>query len=107
MAITREQVRKTAALAHLELRDDEVATFTDQLSAIIDYMGQLNELDTSAVPPMSHSTLGEHVERTWRHDTVTPSLGAAVATANAPEGFRGFFKVPAVITRATGDSSGS
>ncbi len=107
MAITREQVVKTAALAHLELPDDEIETFTGQLSAIIDYMGQLNELDTSQVPPMSHSTLGEHVERTWRPDTVTPSLGSAVATANAPEGFRGFFKVPSVITRASGDPDAS
>jgi aspartyl-tRNA(Asn)/glutamyl-tRNA(Gln) amidotransferase subunit C len=107
MAITREQVEKTAKLAHLELPADEIGTFTKQLSAIIDYMDQLNELDTSSVPPMSHSTLGEHVERTWRDDVVVPSLGSAVATANAPEAFRGFFKVPAVITRAGGEGETS
>jgi aspartyl-tRNA(Asn)/glutamyl-tRNA(Gln) amidotransferase subunit C len=100
MAITREQVLKTAALAHLELAPDEVDTFTEQLSAIIEYMDQLNELDTSAVPPMSHSTLGEHVERTWRDDDIRPSLGREAATANAPETFAGFFKVPSVITRS-------
>ena len=99
MAITREQVLKTAALAHLDLPDDEVETFTAQLSSIIDYMGQLNELETSGVPPMSHSTVGEHVERTWRDDEVRPSLGRELATANAPESFHGFFKVPSVITR--------
>ena len=104
MAITREQVLKTAALAHLELAPEEVDTFTEQLSAIIEYMDQLNELDTSAVPPMSHSTLGERVERTWRADEVRPSLGQDVATANAPESFAGFFKVPSVITR--GGNSG-
>ena len=100
MPITREQVEKTAALAHLELGPEEVETFTGQLSAIIEYMDQLDELDTSEVPPMSHSTLGEHVERTWREDAVRPSLGQATATANAPEAFRGFFKVPSVIQRS-------
>ena len=105
MAITREQVLKTAALANVELREDEVETFTTQLSSIIDYVGQLDELDTSDVPPMSHSTLGEHVERTWREDAVRPSLGSETATANAPEGFRGFFKVPSVISRGSGDAS--
>lgn len=104
MAITREQVTKTAALAHLELDAAEVDTFTGQLSAIIDYMGQLDELDTADVPPMSHSTLGEHVERTWREDAVRPSLGQELATANAPEGFHGFFKVPSVISRPKGGS---
>ena len=90
---------KTATLAHLELRPEEVETFTAQLSAIIEYMDQLNELDTSDVPPMSHSTLGDDVERTWRDDAVRPSLGQRAATANAPEAFRGYFKVPSVITR--------
>ena len=63
-------------------------------------MDQLNELDTSDVPPMSHSTLGEHVDRTWRPDEVRPSLGRDAATANAPEPFAGFFKVPSVISRS-------
>ena len=102
MAITREQVLKTAALAHLKLSDDEVEVFTEQLSSIIDYVDQLGELDTSEVPPMAHSTLGEHVERTWRDDAPRPSLGSEAATANAPERFRGFFKVPAVISRPKG-----
>lgn len=99
MAITRDQVEKTAALGYLELRPDEIDTFTAQLSEILEYMEQLNELRTDDVPPMSHSAIGEHVERTWRADVVRPSLGSEVATASAPEGFRGFFKVPSVITR--------
>ena len=102
MAITREQVLKTAALAHLELMPEEVDLFTRQLSAIIDYVGQLNELDTTGVPPMSHSTLGEQVERGWREDATRPSLGQELATANAPESQLGFFKVPSVITRSEG-----
>jgi len=103
MAITREQVERTAALSYLELEPAELETFTVQLSAILDYMSQLDELDTSDVAPMSHSTLGEHVERTWREDAVRPSLGQEAATANAPEKFRGFFKVPSVITRPSSE----
>jgi aspartyl-tRNA(Asn)/glutamyl-tRNA(Gln) amidotransferase subunit C len=101
MAITREEVIKTASLANLSLGELEVETFTAQLSSIIDYMQQLREVDTSEVPPMSHSALGEHVERTWRPDAPAPSLGSETATANAPERFHGFFKVPAVITRGS------
>lgn len=100
MAITREQVLKTAALAHLRLTDAEVDLFTEQLSGIIEYVGQLDELDTADVPPMAHSTLGEHVERTWRADEVRPSLGGAVATSEAPEPQNGYFKVPSVISRS-------
>jgi aspartyl-tRNA(Asn)/glutamyl-tRNA(Gln) amidotransferase subunit C len=104
MAITKGQVSKTAALAHLELAPEETETFTVQLSGILEYMQQLNELDTSGVPPMSHSTLGEHLEGMWRDDVVRPSLGQDAAVANAPEGFHGFFKVPSVITRSSSES---
>jgi aspartyl-tRNA(Asn)/glutamyl-tRNA(Gln) amidotransferase subunit C len=104
MAITREEVLKTAALAHVQLTPDEVDLFTEQLSGIIEYVDQLKELDTSDVPPMSHSTLGEHAERSWRDDAVRPSLGGEEATAGAPEPQLGYFKVPSVIRRASGDS---
>ena len=106
MAITRDQVLKTAALAHLELEPNEVDLFTEQLSTIIEYIGQLEELDISDVAPMSHSTLGEHLERTWREDVARPSLGNAVATANAPEPQGGYFKVPSVITRPKDEAEG-
>jgi aspartyl-tRNA(Asn)/glutamyl-tRNA(Gln) amidotransferase subunit C len=104
MAITRDEVLKTASLANLELAPEEVDLFTEQLSSIIEYVDLLAELDTSDVPPMSHSTLGEHVERTWREDVVRPSLGSEVATANAPEQQLGYFKVPSVIRRSPDDT---
>ena len=104
MAITREQVLKTAALAYLELSQQEVEVFTEQLSSIIEYVGQLNELDTSDVPPMSHSTLGEQVEHTWRQDEVQPAPGSAPAAPNSPEPFAAYFKVPSVITRSRVDA---
>lgn len=107
MSISREVVLKTAALAHLDLSSEDADRFAAQMSEILAYMDQLGELDTAEIPPMSHSTLSEHVERTWRPDVVQPSLGAERATANAPEGYRGYFKVPSVITRATSESQES
>jgi aspartyl-tRNA(Asn)/glutamyl-tRNA(Gln) amidotransferase subunit C len=106
MSITREQVLKTASLAYLDLEPEEVATFTAQLSAILDYVGQLSELDTSDVPPMSHSTLGADVDRSRRADVPRPSLGADAATACAPESMAGYFKVPNVIAHARGGDRG-
>jgi aspartyl-tRNA(Asn)/glutamyl-tRNA(Gln) amidotransferase subunit C len=107
MAITREEVLKTATLAHLQLSPDEVDLFTEQLSSIIEYVDQLKELDTSDVPAMSHSTLGEHAEQTWRADEVRPSLGSDAATNGAPEPQHGYFKVPSVIRRSTGEPGGA
>jgi len=107
MSITREVVLRTALLAHLEIGDEEAGVLSQQLSSILDYMDQLGELDTSDIPPMSHSTLAEEVDRTWRRDEPRPSLGQSIATANAPEAFHGYFKVPSVITRATGDEKES
>ncbi|HKP10810.1 MAG TPA: Asp-tRNA(Asn)/Glu-tRNA(Gln) amidotransferase subunit GatC [Blastocatellia bacterium] len=87
-----------AELARLELSDSEADSFTDQLSAILGYIDQLNELDTADVPPMSHcSTAGGDAEYARRDDVVRPSIGQQVATANAPDAEAGYFKVPKVI----------
>lgn len=98
MPITRTDVEKIAELARLELGEAEADSFTNQLSAIMDYIDQLNELDTADVPPMSHcSTAGGDTEYARRDDVVQPSLGQQTATANAPDAENGYFKVPKVI----------
>ena len=50
-AIDRSTVEHVAALARIALTDDEVGRFSGQLSRILDAMGKLQEVDTSAVPP--------------------------------------------------------
>lgn len=98
MPITKTDVEKIAELARLELTAEETASFTEQLSAIIGQIDKLNELDTTDVPPMSHSTTaGGDAESAWRDDTVRPCLGQQLATENAPDAEGGYFKVPKVI----------
>jgi aspartyl-tRNA(Asn)/glutamyl-tRNA(Gln) amidotransferase subunit C len=99
MPINKDDVLKIAELARLELTNEETAAFTVQLDAILGYIDKLNELDTGAVEPMSHSTTAEgDTEYTRRDDAVTASLGQTVAVVNAPDAEAGYFKVPKVIS---------
>lgn len=56
MKLTKEQVKHVAKLARLGLRDSEVAKFQTQMSSILDYVEQLNEVDTEGVPPTAQVT---------------------------------------------------
>jgi aspartyl-tRNA(Asn)/glutamyl-tRNA(Gln) amidotransferase subunit C len=98
MPITRDDVLKIAELARLELTPEETGAFTVQLDSILEHIDKLNEIDTSEVEPMSHSTAaGDDAELARRNDLVTPSLGQETAVANAPDTEAGYFKVPKVI----------
>jgi aspartyl-tRNA(Asn)/glutamyl-tRNA(Gln) amidotransferase subunit C len=94
MALTSEQVRWVAHLARLELSDDELATMTRQLSAIVDYVAQLQEVDTTGVEPLAHALDRRNV---FRGDEPGPSLPADAALANAPDRRGDFYGVPAVL----------
>ncbi len=94
MAIGKDEVLHIAKLAHLEFSDEEISRMTRQLSSILDYVTQLDVLDTSAVEPTSHVESGAHA---LRDDTLLPSMSHEDALANAPEADRGLFKVPKVI----------
>ena len=54
--ITTDDVQHVATLARLEFNEEEIEQFTHQLARILDYIGKLNELDTTDVPPTSHPT---------------------------------------------------
>lgn len=98
MPITEADVEKIAELARLELTGEEKASFAGQLSAILGYIDQLNEIDTTDVAPMSHcSTAGEDTRYALRDDQVRPGIGQQAATQNAPDAEAGYFKVPKVI----------
>jgi aspartyl-tRNA(Asn)/glutamyl-tRNA(Gln) amidotransferase subunit C len=94
MKITREDVIKVGELARLKLDDEEVATFTGQMDAILAYVGKLNELDTSGITPTAHAV---PLENAFRNDEVRPSIGADSALAAAPDRIEDFFRVPKVI----------
>jgi aspartyl-tRNA(Asn)/glutamyl-tRNA(Gln) amidotransferase subunit C len=98
MPITREDVLKIAELSRLELTNEEADAFTEQLGSILNHIDKLNELDTSNVEPMSHSTTASgDSDYTRRDDIVQPCLGQQTAVANAPDTTDGYFKVPKVI----------
>ena len=94
MAIDRETVRHVAMLSRLVVTEEELDRFTEQLSAILDYIGKLNQLDTSAVAPMSHALALRDV---LRADEPSPPLSREQALGNAPEEAAGFFRVPPII----------
>ncbi|HEY8458871.1 MAG TPA: Asp-tRNA(Asn)/Glu-tRNA(Gln) amidotransferase subunit GatC [Blastocatellia bacterium] len=98
MPITQMEVEKVAALANLELTAEEKELFSNQLAAIVEYVDQLNELDTSTVEPWRNQSAGE-VENSYatRDDKVEPSLGQQKALEQAPERDKGHFLVPRVI----------
>jgi aspartyl-tRNA(Asn)/glutamyl-tRNA(Gln) amidotransferase subunit C len=91
MAITRDEVLHVARLARLELTDDEVERFTGQLSAILEAVAKVSELDLSDVEPTAHPL---DVVNVWEADEPRPCLPLDEALANAPDREGGFFKVP-------------
>jgi aspartyl-tRNA(Asn)/glutamyl-tRNA(Gln) amidotransferase subunit C len=91
MAITREEVLHVARLARLELTDDEVDRFTEQLSAILEAVDKVSELDLSDVEPTAHPL---DLVNVWADDAPRPSIAVEDALANAPDREAGFFKVP-------------
>ena len=99
--VTVEEVVRVAELAHLELTPEEIRGMLTDLNAILDYVAELNQLDTSGVAPLAQvSELGNAVVAgTPRADQVEPSLNRAVVMQEAPESDQVFFKVPKVIER--------
>ena len=84
MSLTPTQVRHIAKLARLTIRDDEVEKFAKELSAILDYIEKLKEVDTQGVEPMSQITGLENITRL---DTIIErpaSTEALLATSPLP-----------------------
>ncbi|RMF78432.1 MAG: Asp-tRNA(Asn)/Glu-tRNA(Gln) amidotransferase subunit GatC [Nitrospirae bacterium] len=88
------EVKRIAALARLELGGAEAEAMSAQLTRILDYVAQLERLDTSEVAPTTHPIpLGE----AFREDEVRPSLERDAALANAPATDGASFVVPRII----------
>lgn len=94
MAITREEVLHVAKLASLELTDDEIERLTVQLSAILEAVSKVSELDLSDVPPTSHPL---ELTNAWAEDEPRPSLSLDEVFANAPDREGDLFKVPPTV----------
>jgi aspartyl-tRNA(Asn)/glutamyl-tRNA(Gln) amidotransferase subunit C len=95
-SLTIADVERIAALAHLELTDQEKQLFTRQLADILAYAQQVQAIDTSGVPATAHVHPGHRAER---DDGPHASLPVSDALANAPDGApqAGLFRVPRVL----------
>lgn len=94
MSLTAQEIRWVAHLARLQLTEAELETMTRHLSAIVDYVDQLKQVDTAGVEPMAHALT---VSNVFRDDEPATSLPVAEALANAPQRRGDFYSVPAVL----------
>ena len=98
MAITTEDIRKIAQLAHLEISDEEVALYTPQMASIVEYVEQLNELNTELIETATGGFTAEgETTNTRREDIPHQSLGQKAALAEALDPAEGHFRVPKVL----------
>ncbi len=94
MSLNSDQVKHIAKLSRIQLTDEEVEKYRTQLSAVLGYIEQLNELDTSSVLPTVNTT---GLMNVLREDFQKDSLPVTDATKNSKLADKGFFVVPNVF----------
>lgn len=97
--IDREEVKKVANLARLNITESEEIAFTTQLNSILEYFDQLSELDTTDVKPTTRAIETSNITRT---DTLTPFPAKEDLLKAAPEQQGEFFRVPKIISSDEG-----
>jgi aspartyl-tRNA(Asn)/glutamyl-tRNA(Gln) amidotransferase subunit C len=94
VAVTIRDVEHVAVLARLAFTEEEKQRLTGELNSILEYMDQLNRLDTSTVEPLTHVIEAANI---FREDNPAPGLLREQALRNAPSRSEKFFKVPKVL----------
>ena len=89
----KEEVKHVAKLARLELTDEEVNKYSQQLGSILEYVEQMNEVNTTGIEPMPHAI---PVYNVMREDIVKYEQTKEELMANAPFEEDGFFRVPKI-----------
>ena len=97
--IDREEVKKVANLARLNITEAEEVEFTTQLNSILDYFDQLSELDTADVKPTTRAIETSNITRS---DRITPFPDKDELLKAAPEQQGDFFRVPKIISSDEG-----
>ena len=92
--ISSDDVRKVAQLARLDLPEDKIATYTDQLESILEYVGQLQQVDTEGV---TETTRAVEVTNVTRVDGVQPTPVREDILNQAPQREGDFFRVPKIL----------
>lgn len=97
MKIGSKEVEYVGKLAQLAITEEEKDLFIGQLNSILEYVEQLNRLDTSNVEPTAHAVYSEDQSRILRSDDAVATFSQDESLANAPATGAGHFKVPKVI----------
>ena len=92
--ISSDDVRKVAQLACLDLPEDKIATYTSQLESILEYVGQLQQVDTEGV---LETTRAVEVTNVTRVDGVQPTPVREDILNQAPQREGDFFRVPKIL----------
>jgi len=94
LAITRKEVEHVAMLSRLELSEKEKENMTKEFNSILEFMGKLNELDTTNVDITVHSI---PISNVFREDEVGETLEREKAVQNAPDEKDGQYRVPRIL----------
>jgi len=94
MIVTKNDVEYVAQLSKLSFNEEDMEKLTGQLNNILEYVNQLNGIDTEGVPVTAHAVPMHNV---FREDIVVPSMDIEKVLQNAPDRDRNCFKVPKVI----------
>ena len=92
--ISREEVINVANLARLRLSEEEIKKMQSDMSSILDFISQINELDTTGIEPSAHAI---DIKNVFREDVIVPPLDRDKLLKLAPESNNGFIVVPKVI----------
>jgi aspartyl-tRNA(Asn)/glutamyl-tRNA(Gln) amidotransferase subunit C len=94
MGLSREDVKKVAQLARLEVSEEEVTVLTAELGAVLTYIEQLSKLDTEGVAPMAHAV---EIVNVLADDVVEASFDREEMLASAPSRDDACYRVPPVL----------
>ena len=95
--ISTTDVAHVARLARLDLSEDDLQRFTDQLGAVLEHARDVEALETAGVPPTAHPLPLRNV---LRPDLVVPSLDRDEVLSQAPEAEAGQFRVPRILSES-------
>jgi aspartyl-tRNA(Asn)/glutamyl-tRNA(Gln) amidotransferase subunit C len=95
--LSRDTVAHVARLARLDVTDDELERFTEQLGAVLAHADDIEKLDTAGVPPTAHPLPLENV---LRDDVIEPSLDRDEVLSQAPSAEENRFRVPRILGEA-------
>lgn len=94
MKLSRQEVEHVALLARLELTEEEICKYTEQLNSVLEHAEMLQKLDTTEIVPTAHAV---ELYNVMRNDEIKTSIEQEKALQNAPDSEGGFFRVPRIV----------